>query len=771
MPLTINNPHGRPTTGYNTLSALTALINALGTVHGEGQQRQFQALRFLGQQPNLQLEPATPEEVQGRAVLDRLLGAPTRSRSGAPLYDIGGGQVFKVSQVPTFTADDFPGYRDAAPVARPAPALPQYPGLQSAPIQVGPGTVTAVPPESDVSQPSPSPSMGSGLGPDYSRYPVETRRKVLQMSRMYLAGKIPDDALESSLATLLQPEEATQHAAQLRASGPSRPASSPLPPTAPGAGVDVPAGGVPTAIEPTRTAQALARQPQSALVEVPGYGTFQRRDVERIDRLLAQNLIGSPKTKETRLKKAALERQLYQDAKQDQAELLKMKREVLKENPELRDAVKGATSFADLEEIAFQGETPQAKALAAHAAILSAAQAVRNPDGTYDDEDIAHIYDTAGRFFANGVKMESLELSLKAANVPMAQKILEMRREKAAALQAKREEATDPTIRQGTVETERAKAAARLGTKAIEDLDVHSRTRAYEIVKKEGTPPAEITADQIHRAVALGQQDREKEDQARREAQRTADAQAPIGRGLLGKYVHLGTGRQLDNPSLTPQQATAQGFVYADKPQQDTLRNGRGSLRFMDRARTLLFGGTDTDGSFTGTPGSAFAGLYPALETEQNLAQRAGRTLDIRTARIQGKTIGEWAAIYDNLINGSLGHIARDLGGERGHFTDKDAERAQGLFPKVGLRGRQLAVGKTEAMRLLSQVEGIINDRIASSLGVDPDGPKPWRERSGTIAPSTPQPGAPGATTAPPPSEIDAYKEQIRKLTGAGGTP
>jgi hypothetical protein len=127
-------------------------------------------------------------------------------------------------------------------------------------------------------------------------------------------------------------------------------------------------------------------------------------------------------------------------------------------------------------------------------------------------------------------------------------------------------------------------------------------------------------------------------------------------------------------------------------------------------------------------------------------------TMQLKKGILQGTDVGQWGSALDRYIQGTLGALSRDLGGERGHFTDFDARRIQGLFAdlKTGMLALGPMTSSGEAKKLMRQITATISDRVRTSQSLRQDDPLPWDVR-GKMRETPRAGGAPsgGAQTAP----------------------
>ena len=292
----------------------------------------------------------------------------------------------------------------------------------------------------------------------------------------------------------------------------------------------------------------------------------------------------------------------------------------------------------------------------------------------------------------------------------------------------------------------------------LENMDPWERSALYEITKRDKTPMGQASQPQLREARLEGRKQQLAHGRDTKIMESEAALDSVMGEQDALKWIDPVSRQPATN--MTPRQAKEQGYILAGKPQQDTLRSGYNSIRYMDRMHVLYFGGEDKDGSITGQAGKSFQGIYPWIEAQrnnpQNIGNRAAQTLAIRTGRLGGQTLAQWAEVADNFISASLGAISRDMGGERGHFTDFDAERTRKYFANFGTKwwGRMLGdpnimTSSGEAQKMMRLATGVITDRVRGALDLDPGDPLPWKV-SGELLPKALPPEQRRQRGAPP---------------------
>ena len=242
------------------------------------------------------------------------------------------------------------------------------------------------------------------------------------------------------------------------------------------------------------------------------------------------------------------------------------------------------------------------------------------------------------------------------------------------------------------------------------------------IMQQERTPIGLSNPEQRTRAQTRGLEVKRAHDAAIEEDKRIVAARAPL-RAAIGSYITFDT-KQPKHPLAedSPQEATRKGYFFATKPVQDTVNNGLSANATIQRMQTLLMGGVDVTGEFVGEgkAGQYFPGIYNELKRARTVVERTGQTFDLQKHIIAGSELGQWVSVYQNLRSGLLASIGRNLGEDRGHFSDEDARRAAEILVDLGTwhrgHGFRLGLGQDEAMKKLQGLYGIVNERMRSTL-------------------------------------------------------
>ena len=264
----------------------------------------------------------------------------------------------------------------------------------------------------------------------------------------------------------------------------------------------------------------------------------------------------------------------------------------------------------------------------------------------------------------------------------------------------------------------------------VENLDGFSKAALSQILKEDNTPMGEVSTAQLTRAREQGAARIRQQKDDEIEAGRLAKLNEPMKEFAL-KYFNAKLLRVADG-TMTAPEAEKLGYRLTPVENQKTLMAADNSISSINRVYTLLFGGDDPDGSITGTVGQKFAGIYPTLEKgrtdTQSVIARTKMNWQLKKGIFAGTDIAQSASALDKYIQGTLGALSRDLGGERGHFTDFDAKRIQGLFQdlKTGLFQVGAMTSSGEAKRLMRSIVATISDRVRTSGSLRREDPLPW---------------------------------------------
>jgi Transglycosylase SLT domain len=255
-----------------------------------------------------------------------------------------------------------------------------------------------------------------------------------------------------------------------------------------------------------------------------------------------------------------------------------------------------------------------------------------------------------------------------------------------------------------------------------------------QLMLEQDIPMGKLTGELLEQGRQRGIARKFEDDKKEELAKQIAKAGGPLGT-TAGDYHNFDETKPL-HPDATDLYADARkdGYFFLKKPEADTLRQVRTGQNQIENIDVFLHGGLDVEGRFT-TAGTYFPGIHRLLDEESNpdlknqraLATRARRTFDVYKAIVGGKQVGEWIIQYQDMKAATLAAFGRNLGEDRGHFSDADADRAALFLKDLTFKNGRLALSESASRFNMSSLYGMLNDKMTAVLNRPKSAAYPWR--------------------------------------------